>query len=302
VKEIHSNMLKHGVQFVSPIVIGVNPSGKMLLIDGMHRRQALRLLSDTTCTVVVCYVSVVDEEDAYHWYKLANGNMPFQTITTASLQTEAKEAVKLLSEYFPGVIKDCKYPRRPRVAQNALMQALVSVMEKSSISAVELVNRICYWNSVNLKADARAFKGICSKKKKETLNDIGVLLKKARDLKCILFMLPLDVVLEKVITGSHLHQERKSFTRRVRRQVWEINNDGLKGKCYTCEELIDIDTFEVGHIVPHALGGSSDITNLRAICRHCNLDMGTRNMEEYKQSLMCSGIVALTRQSNPINV
>lgn len=41
------------------------------------------------------------------------------------------------------------------------------------------------------------------------------------------------------------------------------------GKCYKCRQKI-CDAFEVEHPVPHALGGSDKIEDLRPICKDCH--------------------------------
>jgi hypothetical protein len=69
-----------------------------------------------------------------------------------------------------------------------------------------------------------------------------------------------------------------------RRMVWSlyIDLDVLKHKCLCCRTLwITRDDFHVGHIISRADGGSDDITNLRPICKTCNLGMKTKNMKEY---------------------
>jgi 5-methylcytosine-specific restriction endonuclease McrA len=39
---------------------------------------------------------------------------------------------------------------------------------------------------------------------------------------------------------------------------------------------------ECGHIIAHALGGNALLDNLMPVCKSCNRDMGTMNLEEYK--------------------
>lgn len=51
--------------------------------------------------------------------------------------------------------------------------------------------------------------------------------------------------------------KRKSFTKKQRAEVLGANN----GLCYLCELSID-GHYEIEHKVPHALGGSDDLSNL----------------------------------------
>lgn len=57
-------------------------------------------------------------------------------------------------------------------------------------------------------------------------------------------------------------------------------------KCYVCE-LNTITPFKhhVGHIISLANGGDNKRHNLKPICEQCNLTMGTKNMNEFKESI-----------------
>ena len=48
------------------------------------------------------------------------------------------------------------------------------------------------------------------------------------------------------------------------------------------EELI-YDNFECGHVVARCLGGKNVVDNLEPVCKKCNSDMGTMNLEEYRK-------------------
>lgn len=49
-------------------------------------------------------------------------------------------------------------------------------------------------------------------------------------------------------------------------------------QCAHCEKEADT----VDHIVPHSLGGTSDLSNLQALCRSCNGAKG--NKIQFRQS------------------
>ena len=42
------------------------------------------------------------------------------------------------------------------------------------------------------------------------------------------------------------------------------------------------DNRHTGHIISENNGGETDITNLRPICKKCNLSMGSKNWNEYE--------------------
>jgi 5-methylcytosine-specific restriction endonuclease McrA len=57
------------------------------------------------------------------------------------------------------------------------------------------------------------------------------------------------------------------------------------GACYTCGTELRFRDMECGHVVAHALGGSTELANLMAVCRTCNRDMGIRNLEAYRRRI-----------------
>ncbi len=90
--------------------------------------------------------------------------------------------------------------------------------------------------------------------------------------------------LEKLFFGEE-RKPRRGIPKGVRESVWNryIGNDKIEGKCYICPRTIRITNFEVGHNKAVAKGGSDRISNLRPICRKCNLSMGTMSIEVYKR-------------------
>jgi hypothetical protein len=63
--------------------------------------------------------------------------------------------------------------------------------------------------------------------------------------------------------------KRKPISRRVVRQVWD--RDGWE--CVTCHRHADL---TVDHILPLALGGTNDLSNLQTMCRSCNCAKGAK--------------------------
>lgn len=73
---------------------------------------------------------------------------------------------------------------------------------------------------------------------------------------------------------------------KLRFEVWKeyCSNKYIKGICTCCGTTkIDIKSFHCGHVIAESKGGTTDIFNLRPICQGCNLSMGTKNMEDFKQ-------------------
>jgi hypothetical protein len=99
---------------------------------------------------------------------------------------------------------------------------------------------------------------------------------------------------EKVESNKKTHnspkqKKRKAIPKAVRKRVFAeyIKTDDpnkLTGECFVeCGNKINIDGFEVGHIVSVAEGGSDEIENLRPICSPCNKSMGKQNLLNFKE-------------------
>lgn len=76
-------------------------------------------------------------------------------------------------------------------------------------------------------------------------------------------------------------------TRSHRQMIWAREFGHIeKKKCPLCG-INDIDpfTFEKGHDVARARGGSDDIKNMRPVCRTCNSSQGTQTVAEFKASM-----------------
>ena len=81
-------------------------------------------------------------------------------------------------------------------------------------------------------------------------------------------------------------KKRKSIPKTVRDKVW---NDAFGersgvGPCACCNREITQQSFECGHVIAHARGGSDSPGNMRPLCRACNRSMGKRDMDEFKSS------------------
>jgi hypothetical protein len=76
-------------------------------------------------------------------------------------------------------------------------------------------------------------------------------------------------------------KDTRPITKTLKKLVWE--NASNKGHCYSCNEEIDENACEAGHIIARARGGQTELTNLEPMCRDCNRTMGQRHADEYKQ-------------------
>jgi hypothetical protein len=83
-------------------------------------------------------------------------------------------------------------------------------------------------------------------------------------------------------------KKKKPISATVKRLVWNTNigEDIGKAKCMCCKTT-DITqlSFHCGHIFAEANGGETIVSNLKPICQNCNSSMGTKNMNDFMESL-----------------
>ena len=89
----------------------------------------------------------------------------------------------------------------------------------------------------------------------------------------------------KIKKHNNRKYSKKQIPKALREQVW-IENFGNKfeHKCYIswCTNMITCFNFDCGHNIPESKGGKTNISNLKPICRNCNLSMGNKyTIEEW---------------------
>lgn len=83
-------------------------------------------------------------------------------------------------------------------------------------------------------------------------------------------------------------RKRKTYIpKALKIAVWKTNIGLEVGTtlCMVCKtNTINQMDFHCGHVVPEALGGATCLSNLRPICAKCNLSMGTKNLDKFKDT------------------
>ena len=79
---------------------------------------------------------------------------------------------------------------------------------------------------------------------------------------------------------------RKPLNYATRMSVWNVTfgEDIAIGQCYCCKRKVTQQDFEAGHVVSVANNGSDHLTNLRVVCRKCNLSMGVQDMTVFRDT------------------
>ena len=82
--------------------------------------------------------------------------------------------------------------------------------------------------------------------------------------------------------------KKKTISATIKKLVWNTNigEEIGKAKCVCCKST-DITqlSFNCGHIIAEANGGDTIVSNLKPICQNCNSSMGTKNMDDFMETL-----------------
>jgi hypothetical protein len=75
--------------------------------------------------------------------------------------------------------------------------------------------------------------------------------------------------------------DEKPISMKLKKTVWANHFGKNKVGTCGCGENICFEDHHCGHIIARALNGPTVLENLRPVCRSCNLQMGTTNMDDF---------------------
>lgn len=264
------------------------------LIDGNHRVTAYkRLLNefpDRVITITIDYYECEGTKAIEQTYKLVNTNL-INPITQMSIDEYKiiNETVKWIQTTFRDYVKTSQSPHKPCFNIETIKDALIEkrVVKTLDIkTGQELIDLIIGLNTFYCRIPPATFR-------KWGIKDITKYIGKINDLpnRCYLGLYKtewIDILRDsppsKYDQIEHLLEgHRAPISKPLRKEVW--NSILMDGKCYCCDQPITFDNFECGHIVAVSKGGKATFSNLKPICRPCNMDMRNTNLEEYRISL-----------------
>jgi 5-methylcytosine-specific restriction endonuclease McrA len=84
-----------------------------------------------------------------------------------------------------------------------------------------------------------------------------------------------------------IRKRKAHIPKTLRIAIWKANIGLEVGTtlCMICKtNSINQMDFHCGHVIPEAEGGMTCLSNLRPVCAKCNLSMGTKNLEQFKNT------------------
>ena len=266
---------------------------KLFILNGQHRYAILK--NDPKYEKVDIEIKIyccLYENELNELFMVVNGSRPSIMFESTSHQLVLNKIRKYFQYKYAPYISLSKKPHKPNINLDNIIEYILENNILHNMSYDEFINRLEKLNSMYL------YSSLSQWKKWKTKN-YEMLLSKCRD-KSPLNVFVLGVfphtywlnILNHRVDDVPLYSvgastQKKSINRHLRRQVWKKrNHNNIVGNCYVCNNELDYDSFECGHITSWYHGGGSTLDNLEPICRFCNNDMGVQNLLEYKRDMV----------------
>ena len=266
----------------------------LYILDGQHRYMVLKDIPEELEIQVKVY-NCKTQDGMNNIFQMINGGKPFQSFESISDQILINTFRKHMMTRYKPYLSSARKPRCPNINLDTMIHKMIDI---HFIETMGFTNADALIECVEKMNDFYRFASYDSFKKWN--------IKHAYELKhkCIEKSLKTN---KPLLLGMYDHFEwidllvrcreehldfkkvphyplnyRERISKPLRRRVWEKRNGkSLEGKCYCCKEDVGYDAFECGHIQPVFYGGSTTVDNLEPICKICNRDMGTENLEVF---------------------
>lgn len=310
-KTIYEKLNEYYSKYKEILLFGIISLGKIpkadkyIVFDGQHRIGALKKLAEEHKTdreilhrhkIRIDFYNLNSDDEALQIYNIINTNKKTDLFKGNIEPYILPSIQRYFKEVWPVFCKGSKKPRIPNINLDMLVKYLQghNVVEKLNITRPEqLYDRIrqlneFYSNQPNSKFIEWGIKGI-SNMRKICDNQGGTkfylgLFKHYEWIQRLLEEKNFESQDHRV-NESVVKEERKAIPKQIRREVWDNYFEGnMKGNCYCCERELDFEReYECGHVIAAKNGGENTVENLRVVCKTCNLDMSTMNMNDYKK-------------------
>lgn len=278
--------------------------GKYALIDGQHRLDTINYLysnfikKEIKLLVSIIHLKKVEDYDSY--FIAINKNKPVQLYRNIKdWKSVGKGIESFFLKHYKKYLKKSENPRIPHINIDKMKKYIDDnqIISQSGLNLNSFIKEIKdlnifyqkYWiteihNKGYIKNIEKKVE-LCNKKQPENPLYLGIF----KDFEW------LDRIVYKVknkfdyyTNMDHISKNhRVKIPKKIRKIVWKKRNkNNLEGKCYVCQEKIEFDNFQCGHIKSVFYGGNTNINNLEPICSQCNNDMGIQNLNRYKKTFM----------------
>ena len=285
---------KNRVETFNPIYL-TYVDNKFEIIDGQHRYFSFKKLFESKeipifnieYKIIIC--QTIDE--SYSYFDLINLSKP---LILPKNRTEAEEIRKLfdhIKNKYKKNIKTSDNPRCPNINLEHLRQNITNLgliqkcieTEQNVISCLEELND--FYKDIYYKNNSKWRKWGLSQTSEEEHKFFLGFYKNYEWICHLIKYLDENIEFKDFEHNSCIKTEK--VTKKLRKDLWKkYFNQSREGKCYVCEENIEEDNFQAGHIISRARGGNLSLSNLKPVCSSCNQNMKIENMEDYKLRLI----------------
>lgn len=272
------------------------------ILDGQHRTAAYTKLQEHGFPVHEAIVPVVlykatSRDELSEYYNRINKHMPIHPFEKDAVWEDVgKEFCQLFQHHFGPYVKPSRSCRCPHISLDEL---------KTHLHARNISHRLSVRDMWSTVEELNAYMGtkvqdqMCPTIRKR-LNECAAKAAKVNCKPCFLGAWRrfewIDIALYKLehpdkpvemSVFSQTAATRARIPAALREQVWKRHTTNVcdTGSCFVCERALLFADMECGHIVAHALGGTSTLDNLMPICKTCNRDMGIMNLMQYRAML-----------------
>lgn len=285
--------------FTNPITIAEFNNVKYIL-DGQHRIQCISLLNqkyEEPFDVLVALLHVDSKEEIDEKYIAINQNKP---VPLPSNINDWKSFTRFIDEYLQRTyykyFSKTERPQLPNFNKEILLKYLNdnNVAEKMEYDYKRFLREMEELNRFYLETYTSTLTNL----KFNVMNSIDKAKRKQPDNPFVLGIFRKFEWVDRIVyktqnnvnymNMNHISTDtRIKIKAKLRKSVWtKYNKSSLNGICNVCEDPIEYDNFQCGHIKSVFYNGKTMLNNLVPICGKCNLDMGIKNLEEYKKELM----------------
>ena len=273
-----------------------NYTSTLYILDGQHRYMVLKDIPEEVEIQVKVY-NCKTKDNMNNIFQMINGGKPFQSFESISDQIMVNTLRKHMMTRYNPYLSSAKKPRCPKINLDTMITKMIDIhfietmgfkTPEALIECVEKMNDFYRFTTMETFTHWH-IKNVYELKQK-------CIEKSLRSNKPLLLGMYdhfewMDLLIRCQIEGLDFKKVphcpsnyRERISKPLRKRVWEKRNGNtLEGRCYCCHKELEYDAFECGHIQAVFYGGSTTLDNLEPICKVCNRDMGTENLEMFIQ-------------------
>lgn len=281
--------------FLGDLAMLMNDHGQLWIVDGQHRLRAARRLAavcpDYPVTVLVVSVDAVKLSEAF---RLINAAVPVPDwIIAGTLQARQRSMLRSVEaavrKLYGSFLSNATTPRRPNVSLSALVSALVTAACRHPDVFPDDPDRVITylkWCNARLRERHPGTATTAAAVEKATKSNVQPLFYGNEPtfefLSDWLAEFPAD---DTSAPDEPLRARRQGIPKATRVALWNRTFGERRGvgACFCCKRDITQQSFECGHIVAAARGGTDALENLRPLCATCNRSMGAEDMDAFMQ-------------------